>query len=129
MTPTASRSTLLALFLSAFSLTALGQQAPGHRISEKEAVDRIMHLPEVRESEAYFRRQTKNKRKLFVMTYGEPDKDHPYWWIAVGEDNGMSFVTHLGFFVDVRTGQVRYLDTLEGKSISLRAWRKSLHKK
>lgn len=116
--------------LSCISLIAFGQKTPSiHRITEEDAIDRVMSLPEVRESNAYIRRHTKDKRKLFPMTYGEPNKEHPYWWIAVGEDNGMAFVTHFGFFVYVKTGGIRYVDPIEGKSISLQAWRKGLHKK
>ena len=130
MPPTISRSALLSFILSGFSLTAFDQQPhPSYRITEKEAVDKVMNLPEVRESNAYISRHSKDKRKLFSMTYGEPGNDQPYWWIAVGEDNGMAFITHFGFFVDVRTGKIRYFDTIEGKSISLQAWRKNLHRR
>jgi hypothetical protein len=100
-----------------------------HTITQDEAIEMVMRLPEVKESVAYVRKHSKDKRLLFAMIYGEPSKEQPYWWVVVGEDNGMSFVTHVGFFVYVKTGRIMYLDTLEGKSISLRAWRKSLHKK
>ncbi len=95
----------VAILLSSVSLAAFGQKTPAiHRITEEEAIDRVMSLPEVRESNAYIRRHTKDKRKLFPMTYGEPSKEHPYWWIAVGGDKRMAFVTHFGFFVYVKTG-------------------------
>ncbi len=34
--------------------------------------------------------------------------EKPYWWVAVGEDNGMSFVTHYGFLVYIRSGKIFY---------------------
>lgn len=121
---------LLPLMVLLACLAAQAHSTPStHHVTKKEAVDKVMSLPEVRESAADFRQKTKNKRKLFHLTYGEPDKDHPYWWIVVGEDNGMCFVTHLGFYVNARTGKIRYVETLEGKSISLKAWRESLHRK
>jgi len=117
----------LTILLSFAIATAVGQQtARNHKVTEKEAIGRVMRLPEVKESQAYIRKHSKDKRPLFAMIYGEPSKEQPYWWVAVGEDNGMCFVTHFGFFVDVKTARIWYYDTLEGKTVGLQAWRKRL---
>ena len=92
-------------------------------------MDRVMRLPEVKESNAYIRQHTKDKRKLFPIIYGEPTRERPFWWVAVGEDNGMSFVTYFGFFVYVKSGEILYYDTLKDTAIDLRSWRKSRIKK
>ncbi|HEY4285958.1 MAG TPA: hypothetical protein VGN00_02555 [Puia sp.] len=111
---------LLAVALAFCSLECYGQKAPRSRgITEKAAIDMVMRLPEVKESNAYIRKHSKDKRPLFAMIYGEPTKEQPYWWVVVGEDNGMSFVTHFGFFVYVKTGRIKYFDTMEGKSSGL----------
>ena len=121
---------LIAVIILLLCLGASGQKAStGHGITKGEAIEMVMRLPEVKESVAYVRKHSKDKRLLFAMIYGEPSKEQPYWWVVVGEDNGMSFVTHFGFFVYVKTGKIMYFDTLEGKSISLQAWRKSLQMK
>ena len=98
-------------------------------ISEEFAVDTVLNLPEVKESCNYFRRATKGKRRLFSMVYGDPDTTHPYYWVVVGEDNGMCFVTHLGFHVDPNTGEIFYYDTINDSAIDLRRWRRSLRRR
>jgi hypothetical protein len=94
-------------------------------ISGDFALDTVMRLPEIIDENDYIQRKTKEKRKLFPLLYGEPDKDHPYYWVAVGEDNGMSFVTHFGFHVDATSGTIHYYDALTGEVLDLRSWRKT----
>ena len=120
---------LLAIVVPLFSLLAVGQKAiPRHAITEDEAMDMVMRIPEVKKSCAYFEKKTHGERHLYPLVYGEPDSTHRYYWIAVGEDNGMSFVTHFGFFVYIKTGKIFYYDTLNGAEIDLRTWRKRLAK-
>jgi|SRR6185437_7851726 len=106
-----------------------GHPGAKRRISESFAVDTVLQLPEVRTADAYVRRATKGKRHLFSMVYGEPDKEHPYYWVAVGEDNGMSFVTHFGFQVYINGGEILYLDNDTGNAIDLMTWRRNHHRK
>jgi len=112
------------------SISVCGQITSARQVITKDvAIDMVMRLPEVREANAYVLRHSKDKRKLFPLIYGEPTKQQPYWWVAVGEDNGMSFVTHFGFLVYVKGGKIFYYDTIEGKSIDLRTWRKNGRKR
>src|SRR5262249_1271402 len=94
-------------------------------ISEEFAMDTVLRLPEVRESDAYIRRVTKGKRHLSSLVYGEPDSVKPYYWIAVGEDNGMAFVTHFGFRVYENSGKVRCYETIKDTASDLASWRQA----
>jgi len=86
-------------------------------------------LPEIREDDAYVRKTTKGERHLFSMIYGEPDSLHPYYWVVVGEDNGMSFVTHFTFYVYTNGRQILYHDNFSDSTIDLSVWRRKYHKK
>jgi|GEM_PF-1408399 len=114
---------LLAMVTSAFP----GKAQPA--ITRDYALDTVLRLPEVQKADAYVRRVTKEKRHLFSMLYGEPDREHPYFWVVVGEDNGMSFVTHFGFYVYTKSRKILYLDNFTGQAIDLETWRHSRHKK
>lgn len=100
----------------------------GYFITEKFAMDTAMHLPEVKESNDYIRRYSSDKRLLFPMLYGEPDSLHPYYWVAVGEDNGVCFVTHFTFYVYANSGRIVYSDPVEEVSVDLESWRKNRFK-
>jgi hypothetical protein len=125
-----SKCLLLAIVLPVLTLSALGQSAPQrHAVTKDEAIYMVMRLPEVRASKAYMLTHGKDRRKLFPMIYREPTKEKPYWWVAVGEDNGMSFVTHYGFLVYIKSGKLFYVDTLNGTHIDLDTWRKNGRKR
>lgn len=116
--------------LLTFSIGAFGQKPTVRRTVTKEmAIEMVMQLHEVKEAKAYVLRHSRDKRKLLPMIYGEPTKEQPYWWVVVGEYNGMSFVTHFGFLVYIRTRKIYYYDALEGKSIDLQTWRKNGRKR
>ena len=108
---------------------SLSRQSGKYFISGDFALDTVMQLPEIVEDNEYVQRKTNKKRHLFPLIYAEPDKEHPYYWVAVGEDNGMAFVTHFGFQVDATSGTIRYYDAVTGKATSLSSWRKTLGKK
>ncbi len=121
---------LLTIALPILTLSVFGQPtARRHVITKDEAIDMVMRLPEVRESNAYILKHSRDKRKLFSMIYGEPTKEQPYWWVAVGEDNGMCFVTHYGFLVSIRSGKIFYIDALQGTHIDLLTWRRNGRKR
>ena len=106
--------------------TNLNQQKK--KVTESLAMDTVLRLPEVQQADAYIRRITKGTRHLFSMLYGEPDKAHSYYWVAVGEDNGMSFVTHFGFYVYTRGGEISYVDNVTGEVVDLKTWRRNRSK-
>jgi hypothetical protein len=109
-------------------IDSLSIQSGKYFISADFALDTVMRLPEIIEDNDYIQRKTIEKRKLFPLIYGEPDKEHPYYWVAVGEDNGMSFVTHFGFQVGATSGTVKYFDAFTGEVLDLRSRRKTLRK-
>src|ERR1700722_20238823 len=112
------RIALFILIVSVTALSAAGQASiKRHFITRDEAIDMVIRLPEVKESNRYILTHSKDKRKLFAMIYGEPTRKNPYWWVAVGEDNGMCFVTHYGFLVYIKSGKIFYVDTLNGTHI------------
>ena len=124
------KTLLFVCILPLLTPQARGQTAgEKHVLTEAMAVEKVMRLPEVGKANAYILHHSTDKRKLFAMIYGEPTRQQPYYWVAVGEDNGMCFVTHFGFHVYIRTGKIWYIDTLNGTEIDLRTWRKSRTKR
>ena len=91
------------------------------------AIDTILRLPEIKENDAYIRRVTTGKRHLFGMIYGEPDSLNPYYWVVIGEDNGMSFVTHFTFYVYSNGRKILYHDNFSDSTTDLRNWRRKYH--
>jgi hypothetical protein len=116
----------LALILPALSLRAQTASVgyPHHwHITADYAIDTILRLPEIMEDNAYIKRETKGKRHLFGMIYGDPDSLHPYYWVVIGEDNGMSFVTHFTFFVYTNGRKIMCHDNFSDSTIDLSVWR------
>ena len=109
--------------------TSTGHPIPKRHITESFAIDTVLGLPEIREDDAYIRRVTKGKRHLFGMIYGKPDSLHPYYWVVIGEDNGMSFVTHFTFYVYTNGRKILYHDNFSDSTIDLTIWRQKYHKK
>ena len=125
-----NRPLLLALFATLFSLGAHAQKAHSLRaITKLFAMDTVMRIPEIRAADLYIRHETKGKRHLFSMIYGDPDKENPYYWVVVGEDNGMSFVTHFTFYVYIKSGKILYYDSFKGTRMELQSWRSHLARK
>lgn len=124
-----NRVILLAVILLFFSLRLRAQKTAAHHImTEKEAMNKVMHLSDVRAASAYMQ-HGKDKRKLIPMSYGEPDRQRPYYTVAVGEDNGMKFVPHFYFYVYLKTGKILYYDIFNDTAIDLQTWRRSRQKK
>ena len=89
----------------------------------------MIRLPEIREANAYMRRVTHGKRHLFSMLYGDPDQEHPYYWVVVGEDNGMSFVTHFTFYVYTNGRKIMYHDSFSDSTVDLKVWQRRVRRK
>jgi len=104
---------------------------PGRKrvVTERYALDTVMRIPEIKEDDSYIRRTTKGKRHLFSMIYGDPDSLHRYYWVVVGEGNGMSFVTHFTFYVYTNGRKILYHDNFTDSTIDLSVWRRKYHRK
>ena len=74
-------------------------------------------------------RATKEKRHLLGMIYGDPDSLHPYYWVVIGEDNGMCFVTHFTFYVYTSGRKILYRDNFSDSTVDLSVWRRGRHRK
>ena len=126
---------ILLFIITSSTLFGYAQTAPGvhprsaRRITADFALDTVLRLPEIREDDTYIRRVTKGKRHLLSMLYGEPDHGHPYYWVVVGEDNGMSFVTHYTFYIYTNGRKILYHDNFSDSTIDLKAWQQRMHRK
>ena len=109
--------------------TNTGHPVKKRHMTESYAIDTILRLPEIREDDAFIRKTTKGKRHLFGVIYGKPDSLRPYYWVAIGEDNGMSFVTHFTFFVYTNGRKILYHDNFTDSTIDLSDWRRKYHRK
>jgi hypothetical protein len=123
----------LMVILPIFSIRAqtasVGHSARHRRMTAEYAIDTIMRLPEIMEDNAYIRRATKGKKHLFGMIYGDPDSLHPYYWVVIGEDNGMAFVTHFTFYVYTNGRKILYHDNFGDSTIDLSVWRRNYRRK
>jgi len=126
----------IVLFVVVLPVSSVNAQAsksghPGRKrvVTEKYALGTVMRIPEIREDDSYIRRTTKGKRHLFSMIYGDPDSQHPYYWVVVGEDNGMSFVTHFTFYVYTSGRKILYHDNFTDSTIDLSVWRRRYQRK
>jgi hypothetical protein len=87
------------------------------------AMDAVAALPEVQQWGIFLEQQTQGERHMKFWAWGAPKPDAPYYWIKVGEDNGMSLVAQFNFFVYPESGRIMYYDVVEGEPITLEAWR------
>ncbi len=87
-------------------------------------LNQIWELPKVQERSEYVQKETKGERKLKIEIQQEPTKADPYYWVKVGEDNGMSFVSHFLFAIDPNTNEIFYYDSLTGEKMTVEEWGK-----
>jgi hypothetical protein len=99
------------------------QNAPSEN-PENRIIDTIAHLPEVKQRSAQLENSTDGKRHLQIAIYQKPNKSRKYYLVKVLEDNGSTFVTEFNFYVYPQTMAIKYLDTMTGKMLDLRTWRK-----
>jgi hypothetical protein len=96
---------------------------------KEKVTDTIFKLPEVKERAKYIEQKTKGKRHLMIWIADTPNLPvRKYYWVKVGEDNGMSLVTHFNFFVYFDSMRIMYLDVIHGTEINLDAWRRNRNK-
>ena len=97
---------------------------PKPTFQEEKIVDKIMSLPEVKKRQKYVETQTKGTRHLTIWIASKPTATNNYFWIKVGEDNGMNLVTHFNFYVYPATLRIMYLDIQNDKLLSINQWRR-----
>jgi hypothetical protein len=120
------------ILIAFYSLTQyqLFGQASIDSLTETSVIDTIWKLEEVIERNDYLLKETLGKRKISVLIYKKTDETKKgYYWLKVGEDNGVSFVSHYNFFVYPNTMKVLYYDTVNDLELELDKWRKQENKK
>jgi len=85
----------------------------------------VAKLPEVINADNYVKKVTNGKRHLFSYVASEPNKDEPYYFVKVAEDNGSAYHTHFIFYVQPKTYQIFYMDTAIDKLIPEKQCRKN----
>lgn len=93
---------------------------------DDKIIDKVFTLPEVKERAEYIKNETDGKRNLKIWIAARPDETDGYFWVKVGEDNGMSLVTHFDFYVYPETMEIFFYDVLTDSQMSLTEWRKSV---
>src|ERR1700684_1649130 len=93
---------LISFFASVYSYSQKPATLPLSKI-ENKILDTIAKLKRVKERIAYVEKETKGKRHLKFIIWDKPTKYHPYYWVKVMEDNGLSYYTHFNFYVYPKT--------------------------
>ncbi len=85
----------------------------------------ILAIPEVKERAEYIEKQTMGERHLRIWIYQTPkDNKEKYYWVKVGENNDIEFVTHFNFFIYPDNLEIKYFDTVEDSIKNLDDFRK-----
>lgn len=86
---------------------------PNNPKEEERVMKLVEDLPTVKEHAVYMEKQTQGKRHQLVWIFASPKENEGKYWIKVGEDNGMAYVTAYNFYVDPKTNKVGYYDTAQ----------------
>lgn len=87
--------------------------------------DEILKLPEVQRKQTLIDSVSHHKHGISMMVLKKPGKTRKYYWIAVGYNSEIRFETMFNFYVWPTPIIIKYLDTGNGKVITLAQWRKS----
>lgn len=97
-----------------------------NQVTEDLVIDKVYSLPEVKERAEYIKKETNGERKLKIWIAARPEETGNYYWVKVGEDNGMSLVTHFDFYVYTDPMEIYYYDVLTDMQLSISEWRKTI---
>jgi len=116
----------LSILLLLLSYFATAQNTVKISKEGEKALDLVAKLPEVINADNYVKKVTNGKRHLFSYLASEPNKDEPYYLVKVAEDNGSAYYTHFIFYVQPKTYQIFYMDTVADQLIPEKQCRKNL---
>jgi hypothetical protein len=72
--------------------------------------------------------ETTNKtsldKKVSVMIAKRPDEKFPYYWVQVGVDDKNRFQPVYNFYVNPKTSDIKFYDTVNDSVITIDEWRK-----
>lgn len=92
---------------------------------ENKIIDTIFSLTEVKKRAKYIEEETKGERHMKVWVAESPNfPAQKYYWIKVGEDNGMNLVTHFNFYVFPDSMKIMYYDSISDSIMTIKEWRK-----
>ena len=108
------------------TITDKNQQNTSLELSdlENKIIDTIFKLKEIKDRQKYIEHQTKGVRHLQIWIADKPNLTTKYYWIQVGEDNGLNFVTHFNFDVYPDSMRIMFFDKQDDKEVTLMDWRK-----
>jgi hypothetical protein len=113
--------TMWSLFIAVLSVA--GQQGIEDRV-----LDRIKHLPEVKERAEYVKVHSNNERHLQYTIFQKPTKQNKYYWVKVLEDNGEMYHAQFNFYVNGKTLAIKYFDPQLDTVIDYKVWKKMRQK-
>ncbi|MGB1242927.1 MAG: hypothetical protein ACPG49_10425 [Chitinophagales bacterium] len=97
---------------------------PKDTIDIEPLLDKIWDLQKIQKRAEYVKEQTNGERALKLRILEEPNEISSFYWIKVGEDNGMNFVSHFQFAINPSTKEVFYFDELSGEKVPVEEWEK-----
>lgn len=90
---------------------------------EDQVIASILELPEVVERGAFIDSMTNGKHHLTALITLNPQTGDDFYWVEVAEDNGEMLVTHFNFYYYPSTHEIKYLDVVNDRVLSLEEWR------
>jgi hypothetical protein len=120
-----TRAILLFLYMLLLSVRPCAAQNELAKDTVEKIFDKISDLPEIK---AYFNRVDSLFKgrdiKAQIILEGEPSASKQYYWMQVGINNQIKFTPEYNFYVYPEKMEVKFLDTMTDRIISLAQWRK-----
>ncbi|MFK7905868.1 MAG: hypothetical protein AB8B69_12115 [Chitinophagales bacterium] len=98
--------------------------APKDTTDIQPLLDQIWDLQKIKDRAEYVKKETNGERALKLRILEQPNEISPFYWIKVGEDNGMNFVSHFQFAIKPQTKEVFYFDEISGEKVPIEVWAK-----
>ena len=115
------------LVLGMATLVALGQKPDSHSVEdirEKNIIDRLHLLPEIKEKNRYIDSLANHKHGISFITLKKPKSEKDYYWIQAGFNGDIRFETYYNFYVYYPKMKIEIFDPTSNKAYSLSEWRK-----
>ncbi len=85
----------------------------------------ISQLKEVKEKSRFVQKLSDNMHGISIIIQARPSASLPYFWVQVGYINEKRLEVYYNFYVFKKNWEIKYLDVLTNKTLSLEEWRKS----
>jgi hypothetical protein len=95
-------------------------------IIENRALDSVFKVAEVQKLSNFIDSLSNHTRGVAMITRQKPEGQRNYYWIQVGDNNGLSFQPTYNFYVYPDNFEIKFLNTMKDDSLmTLTEWRKS----